>query len=308
MSGSVSFSIVIPTFNRPTFLRDAILSAANAAPAASEIIVVNDGDPLVDADLPTVNIPLRVIQNEGPRGAAGARNYGVHAATGDWIFFLDDDDLAASWYWKYVASAIISDLQPDVIAFGFCATTPFTDRAQAINQSVHAPHQIKFSAPQGPNALCGLGEGFWVSRHAFFAAGGLDTDLRVNEDTDFCINLLSRNARVYKTTPPGVLIFDGTYGTNQTSVTQSASAADRRDYFERIINKYDSYVESAPAISVWLHRRLFKFSARANPQHARPTSALINSLPRRAKLRLYAEFAVHRYIAQRSQKHKKGSS
>lgn len=83
-------SVVIPTANRPTFLRNAVISAATQRLAPHEILVVDDGTGAQEA-IADLTGPIRVIDNRG-QGPVAARNRGVDAATGDVIAFLDDDD------------------------------------------------------------------------------------------------------------------------------------------------------------------------------------------------------------------------
>lgn len=93
-------SVVIPTRNRPESLLRAIQSAVEQTHPPFEVIVVVDGPDMATEELlagmqtghpgPT---QLRVIVLPEPLGGGVARNIGVEAATGDWIAFLDDDDL-----------------------------------------------------------------------------------------------------------------------------------------------------------------------------------------------------------------------
>ena len=94
-------SIVIPVYNQGEYLEDAIESAYNQTLAAHEIIVVNDGstdDSLQVAEryqfreLPGIESHVRVI-NQVNKGLSSARNTGIMAATGDYILFLDADDI-----------------------------------------------------------------------------------------------------------------------------------------------------------------------------------------------------------------------
>jgi len=90
----VRTSIVIPTHNRAEMLRDAIESAL-ALPGASarELIVVNDGSTdATDAVLRGYGRRIRALSvSHGERSRA--RNAGLAAATGDFVVFLDDDDV-----------------------------------------------------------------------------------------------------------------------------------------------------------------------------------------------------------------------
>lgn len=91
MSAAPRLSVVIPTYNRSEMLARAVASAAG-----HEVIIVDDcstdDTQRVAADLVTANAAtyLRMPRNGGPNPA---RNAGVRVATGDIVFFLDDDDV-----------------------------------------------------------------------------------------------------------------------------------------------------------------------------------------------------------------------
>jgi glycosyltransferase involved in cell wall biosynthesis len=93
-------SVVIPTHSRWPLLSTAALRGALAQEdVSSEVIVVDDGsidETSVRLDELAASEPrLRVIRHEHALGVAHARNAGTGAARGDWIAFLDDDDLWA---------------------------------------------------------------------------------------------------------------------------------------------------------------------------------------------------------------------
>jgi glycosyltransferase involved in cell wall biosynthesis len=86
-------SVVIPTYNRRDYIVAAIESVLAQDFADHEVIVVDDGstDDTCDLLTPYANT-VRVIRtaNQGP---ALARNVGMQAACGDYIAYLDSDDL-----------------------------------------------------------------------------------------------------------------------------------------------------------------------------------------------------------------------
>ena len=91
-SGRTSVSAVIPAYNAEQFISDPIQSILAQSYEISEIIVVDDGSADHTAEVAAGFPRTRVIR--GPNcGQAAARNTGVYAASGEWIAFLDHDDL-----------------------------------------------------------------------------------------------------------------------------------------------------------------------------------------------------------------------
>ena len=86
-------SVVIPTYNRADFVREAIASVLRQDYPAIELIVVDDGSRDGTAAVVRGFEPaVRYVWQEN-RGVSAARNRGVAASTGDLIAFLDSDDL-----------------------------------------------------------------------------------------------------------------------------------------------------------------------------------------------------------------------
>lgn len=92
---SLLITVVIPTHNRPGSLGAAIESVQAQTHPPLEIVIVDDGsNPPVDITaFPDSPIPTRVVRNDNAQGVAAARNAGVKNAQGDFIAFLDDDDV-----------------------------------------------------------------------------------------------------------------------------------------------------------------------------------------------------------------------
>jgi glycosyltransferase involved in cell wall biosynthesis len=90
---SPSISVVIPCYNAAPFLRPAIESILGQTRPATEVIVIDDGSTDDSARIASSFGPaVRVIRQEN-QGESAARNRGIEAATGDWVAFLDADDL-----------------------------------------------------------------------------------------------------------------------------------------------------------------------------------------------------------------------
>lgn len=95
---SIRFSIVITCFNQREFIRDAVESALSQRSSLREVIVVDDGskDGSIEI-LKRYGNSIRLLELPENRGAIQARNLGAALARGDYIIFLDGDDLFVPW-------------------------------------------------------------------------------------------------------------------------------------------------------------------------------------------------------------------
>ena len=89
-------SVVLPTYDRPEFLRGAVESVTAQTYGNVELIVVDDCSPTpavesLDGKFGS-SLDLRVLRHEENEGANVARNNGIRAAEGEYVAFLDDDD------------------------------------------------------------------------------------------------------------------------------------------------------------------------------------------------------------------------
>ena len=84
-------SVIITTFNRRSFLRNAAVSVLNQEYEDKEIIVVDDGS-TDGSQQELTGLPVRYVWKENG-GISSARNRGIAEARGDFVAFLDVDDL-----------------------------------------------------------------------------------------------------------------------------------------------------------------------------------------------------------------------
>lgn len=89
-------SIIVPCYNQAQYLDEALQSVLNQSYFNWECFIVNDGSP--DN---TEEVVKHWVEKDGRfkylfqenRGLSSARNYGLNNVTGDWIQFLDSDDI-----------------------------------------------------------------------------------------------------------------------------------------------------------------------------------------------------------------------
>lgn len=98
-------SVIVRTKDRPELLKEALGSLAASTYRRLEVVLVNDGGaaPDIDADFP---LPVERVSFESNRGRAEAANAGVAAANGDYIAFLDDDDLVEPDHYEILVGLV----------------------------------------------------------------------------------------------------------------------------------------------------------------------------------------------------------
>src|SRR5581483_7648961 len=94
----VTISVVIPTHNRALLLQRALRSVVAQSRPPDEILVVDDGSTDDTAEVVRRFESVTYLHQENA-GASAARNHGVSVACGDFIAFLDSDDV---WFPEYL--------------------------------------------------------------------------------------------------------------------------------------------------------------------------------------------------------------
>lgn len=119
---SIRFSIVTPIYNAEHFVERGMACLLNQSFQDFEIIAVDDGstdrsgeilDSLVQKDF-----RLRVIHKQN-EGVGKARNDGMRYAQGDYIYFMDIDDLLDLNFLEHSHQLLSRHNSPDLLMFGF---------------------------------------------------------------------------------------------------------------------------------------------------------------------------------------------
>ena len=90
-------SVIMPNFNGQKYIREAIESVLHQDHSRFELIVVDDGS--TDESVRIIkeymrqDTRVRLFMNHRSKGVSGARNTGIEKASGEWICFLDSDDI-----------------------------------------------------------------------------------------------------------------------------------------------------------------------------------------------------------------------
>lgn len=186
---SVPFiSVIIPTFNRADFLREALASLAAQKFKDFETIVVDDGsEEDIEAVARSCGFPVQYLSLRNS-GQGVARNAGVGAARGDYITFLDSDDLWFPWTLEAFAGAIRDTGVPAwVMGNAKEFRSPQELQETHWTSAKYEKHRDYLASAVTDAWIPGCGVA--VRRKAFEMAGGF-TERRINgEDSDLWIRL-----------------------------------------------------------------------------------------------------------------------
>lgn len=172
-------SVIVPTFGRAEAVARAVDSAL-AQDADLEVVVVDDASPIpvaIDRE------HVRVLRLGANVGAAGARNAGVAAASGEWIALLDSDD---AW-------------EPQSLPVRLAQARAAKDAARTIwcagFVSVWSERQSPARIPRASDDIADFASGCWtcpgstalMTRAAWHRSGGQDENLRRLEDYEWLL-------------------------------------------------------------------------------------------------------------------------
>jgi glycosyltransferase involved in cell wall biosynthesis len=180
-------SVVIPTRSRSRMLAVALRSALWQRDVNMEVIVVDDGstddtEAMVRA---VSDSRVHLIREEVPGGVSAARNRGIGAAVGEWVAFLDDDDV-------WAPDKVVRQLD--------AAATAGRDWVYAGDVNVDSNLHILDGGPPPPpdevvaslqrfNAVPSGASNVVVRADLLAAVGNFDPQLTTNEDWDMWIRL-----------------------------------------------------------------------------------------------------------------------
>ncbi|GEM_PF-1601218 len=244
-------SVVIPVYNGEKYLEKAIQSVVDQTLKPYEIIVVNDGS-TDDSGLLLTELakkyPLLIFNKENG-GQSSARNYGVRIANGDFIAFLDQDDI---WYPHHLENLVRPFLENHYPELGWVYST--VDEigeggelvrldCLAFTGSVHPKKTIDqcLSADMFvvPSATL-------ISKKAFNDVGGFDERLSGYEDDDLFLRIFAKgysNVFINKSLAQWRI-----HGTSCSWSTRMATS--RIIYAKKLLDQYqDDYIRGCKYIT-----------------------------------------------------------
>jgi glycosyltransferase involved in cell wall biosynthesis len=183
------YSIVITCYNQRQFIAEAVQSALSQKASIREVIVVDDGSRDGSADIlkPYEN-SIQLLGLPKNLGAIEARNRGAALARGDYLIFLDGDDLFVPWTLD-VYEQLVTQRRPSLIVSGvrhFRGPVPVFGPGDMPERLEFVEYEALMTKdrPHGwyTNAIV-------ISRQAFLKAGGWTPGIFHLDDVDIISKL-----------------------------------------------------------------------------------------------------------------------
>jgi glycosyltransferase involved in cell wall biosynthesis len=187
-------SCVMPAYNAARTIRSALISALTQTRPLLEIIVVDDGSTDATADVVAKLADPRIrLVSQANAGPAAARNAGIAAARGEWVGFLDSDDLWLPTYVERATGAMNAVPNP-----GFAYTDAHVFRADSGRVRRSTAMNAPDPAPAGAESflIAVLRRNFvftaaTIPARVLSAVGGYDERLRLAEEYDLWLRILA---------------------------------------------------------------------------------------------------------------------
>jgi glycosyltransferase involved in cell wall biosynthesis len=183
-------SIIIPAYNSEHCLRETLEHALAQTTPAHEIIVVDDGSTDRTPDIAhSFGTRIRYLRQSN-LGPAHARNKAIHQATGDWIAFLDHDDLFHPE--KLAKQTAVAEAHPELVVIYSGFTYLHQDGTRLESPGFPAQNlwpALRYRTPILPSTAI-------VRRSALLELNGFNTHPRYRriEDWELWFRLIRRHS------------------------------------------------------------------------------------------------------------------
>ena len=200
-------SVVVPVRDGARYLEAALHSIAGQTRPPREVIVVDDGSRDESAQI-AARFGARV-ERQAPTGQAAARNRGVAVSTGDFVAFLDADDLWAPGKLEHQMAAL--RLHPDVdLLFGHVR--------QFVSPELASGSEVPARRVDEPRPAHLFGS-LLARRRALDRVGPFSTEWRVGELMDWLLR--ARDAGVTELMTRHLVLYRRLHASNISHVHES---------------------------------------------------------------------------------------
>ncbi|HEY9770410.1 MAG TPA: glycosyltransferase family 2 protein [Coleofasciculaceae cyanobacterium] len=197
-------SVIIPTYDRAKIIDISLKSVFNQSYQNIEIIVVDDhSTDNTEAVINSINDPrIRYFRHSTNKGGGATRNTGIEAAKGEYIAFLDSDDVWVADKLELQLASILQSAAPErIVSYtqAFYSVSGISESTYtAFDDRFFVPKKAKESAESlGDYLFCNQGKALTstLMLHNSLAFNTRFRDsLRKHQDWDFCLRLEAAGA------------------------------------------------------------------------------------------------------------------
>lgn len=243
-------SVIIPLYNKETSIHKTIQSVLDQTFRNFELLVINDGssDNSVDVVNSIVDNRIRVISKVNG-GVSSARNFGVDNSKGEYIFFLDADDLISPNCLFEFNSLVEKYKSESVFVCNFKIVQP--DKNDIIISKGKHEKVIKYPLKQQWYRKVYPRTGsMLIHKSCFDKIGLFQPQINIFEDLDFTIRLMKQYNVVY--TPLILMSYEVEYIAQSKKIQALSNEfayyidLSTNDFYERLIlsqNLYCAYMK-----------------------------------------------------------------
>lgn len=179
---------MIPSYNRKAWLLECLDSIYHQTYEPYEIIVVDDGSTDGTLDVLRTDHPRVLALHQKNAGPGAARNRGARQATGDYLAFIDSDDVWLPWTLNVFSDLIELHNGPSLIFGRFLDFIEPVDLEKIELRDVDSIFFSDFLASHSESCFCGAGM-MVIRRTSFEKTTGFAEDFLNAEDHDLALQL-----------------------------------------------------------------------------------------------------------------------
>lgn len=240
-----SISVIVPVYNAEKYLAETVACILSQTYKNFELLLIDDGScdgsPLLCDEFARSDERVKVFHNEN-MGPAGARNFGLKQSSGEYIAFVDSDDLIENDYLEQ----LIEPFRNPEVDLSLCGFDRFYNDDPA-NQRLYLlgtedtqllesvkDVALLFTAPK--TSLSGVSIWAKIYRRSIIAENNIEFPTGITYEEDCCFNLI-----YYRQIRKAATIQKNLYHYRQ--VANSLSKAYKESTYRDLVNGYNERVK-----------------------------------------------------------------
>ncbi|WP_459210606.1 glycosyltransferase family 2 protein [Aquimarina rhabdastrellae] len=241
------FSIIIPLYNKASYIKNTLDSVLAQTVSDYEIIIIDDGSTDQSATIAKAVSDTRITYTyQENQGVSAARNHGIQLARGTYITFIDADDY---WY-PFFLEEILNSIQkfPEASVFSMAIERKFKQHTYPEVYAVPHINPVCIDYFEGSQSMSLLTTSSTVIKATVFEhIGYFDTQLKATEDIDLWIRIGLHY----------LVVFNSRIGVRYIDVPKSLSNLRLSTTYKSSYDAFSTYEAKRPYLKRFLDQNRF---------------------------------------------------